>query len=216
MTKKITTMKRRARDFLNEVHCDGRHYGVVNSFDSSCSLGQLTSSSSALKDDVNSLSASGRTALYDSIYHSIGSLANAHYEANRQGIPMAVLTFTDGKENNSSRDVGDVRELIRELNFFPSNNCYFIIAGVGKASDSQMKELCRDGYGLYISASDIDEVFTKFKELLLRLVLKDERAAVKTRKNGKVVKVKGRKRSVGASIKEVDYALNLDCSSSMG
>ena len=216
MTKKLTTMKRRAKGFVDEIHCDSRHYGVVNSFDSSCSLGTLRSSSSDLKADVGKLSAGGQTALYDSVYHSIGSLAKAHYEANRQGIPMAVLTFTDGKENNSSRDIRDVRKLIRDLEFFPSNNCYFIIAGVGDASDRQMRELCRDDYGLYISASDIDEVFDTFKRLLLKLVLKDKRAAVKTRKNGKVVKVKGRKRSVGASIKEVDYALNLDCSGSMG
>ncbi|KPN29275.1 hypothetical protein SY89_03509 [Halolamina pelagica] len=216
MTKKITTMKRRAKGFVDEIHCDGRHYGVVNSFDSSCSLGTLRPSSSSLKSDIRKLSAGGQTALYDSVYHSIGSLAKAHYDADRHGIPMAVLTFTDGKENNSTRGVGDVRKLIRDLEFFPSNNCYFIIAGVGEASETQMQELCRDDYGLYISASDIDEVFSTFKRLLLKLVLKDERAAVKSRKNGKVVKVEGHKRSVGASIKEVDYALNLDCSGSMG
>lgn len=216
MARKIDTMKRRAREFIDEVHCDGRHFGVINSFDSSCSLGALQSSSSGLKSDVNGLSAGGQTALYDSIYHSIRSLAKTHYKANRNGIPMAVLTFTDGKENNSSRSAQDVRELIRDLNFFPKNNCYVIVAGVGNASDREMETLVTNGHGLYISARNIDEVFDQFKKLLLQLVLKEQEAAVKTRKGGKVVRVKETERSVGASIKEVDYALNLDCSGSMG
>jgi hypothetical protein len=216
MTKKITTMKRRAKGFVDEIHRDGRHYRVVNSFDSSCSLGTLRPSSGGLKSDIRRLSPGGRTALCDSVYHSIDPLATAHYDADRHGIPMAVLTFTDGRENNSTRGVRDVRTLISDLEFFPSNNCYFIIAGVGEAPERQMRELCRDDYGLYISASDIEEVFSTFKRLLLKLVLKDERAAVTARENGKVVKVEGRRRSVGASIAAVNYALTLDCSASMG
>lgn len=129
MTKKITTMKRRAKGFVDEIHRDGRHYRAVNSFDSSCSLGTLRPSSGGLKSDIRRLSPGGRTALCDSVYHSIDPLATAHYDADRHGIPMAVLTFTDGRENNSTRGVRDVRTLISDLEFFPSNNCYFIIAG---------------------------------------------------------------------------------------
>lgn len=215
MAKQITTMKRRAKDFVDEIHVPGGHTGIINSFDSSVHIGSAETSPSALKSQIGRLSASGQTALYDSIYHSIGSLATAHYKANRQGIPMAVLTFTDGKENRSNKSVDDVRRLIRESNFFPKNNCYFIIAGVGNASEREMKELCRGGYGLYIDADSIHEVFASFKSILLSKLTERKSVAVQKKRNGKVVRARQTTVKPKAAIKNLDYALNLDCSGSM-
>lgn len=216
MARQITTMKRKAKGFVDEVHFDGGHTGIINSFDSSVSIGTPESSSAALKSQIDRLSAGGQTALFDSVYHSIRLLSTAHYQANRNGIPMAVLTFTDGKENRSDRDVREVRKLIRKLKFFPENNCYFIIAGVGNASEREMRDLCRDGHGLYIDANSIDEVFTSFKRVLSSLVQQRKSASIKARKDGKVVKAKRSQVSRGVAIKKLDYALNLDCSGSMG
>jgi hypothetical protein len=216
MSRKIITMKNGAKEFIDQIHIDGTHTGIVNSFDSSVSLGTLRSSVGPLKSRIDGLSASGQTALYDSIYHSIGSLSEAHYSANRHGIPMAVLTFTDGQENRSKRDVGDVRSLIRKLDFFPSNNCYVIIAGVGNASEQEMKELCRDGYGLYIDANGIDEVFSMFRRVLTSLIRKKKSSAVRIRQDGKIIEAKKSTVTPGVAIKKLDYGLNLDCSASMG
>jgi hypothetical protein len=213
MSTKIDQMKHAAKEFVDEIHIDQAHTGRINTFDSSVHLGPPETSSYPLKSQIADLSSGGTTALFDSVYHSINELANAHYRADRHGRPMAVLTLTDGKDVGSNKHLRDVRRLIRERNFVPNNNCYFFIAGVDDASEREMKEMCRGGYGAYIDANSINAIFKTFKkELTSRIVRK--KTTIGKRSDGKIVRVTTK--DPGMCIKKLDYALNLDCSSSMG
>ncbi|MFY4814601.1 vWA domain-containing protein [Haloarcula sp. AONF1] len=216
MTKNITTLKRKSRAFVDDIHLDGLHWGAINSFDTSYDLREMEHSGSSLKSQVGQLSAGGRTALYDSIDYSIERLCKRHYAADRHGIPMMMLTFTDGKDNESTASIRDVRSTIDRYDFFPSNNCYFVIAGIGDASNSEMRELCADGYGAYLHADDIEAVFEMYKRIVTKLGKQvGRKISVTERPNETKVRLKKFKRRYGA-IFPIDYALNLDCSGSMG
>jgi len=78
MSAKIDQMKYAAKEFVDEIHVDKAHIGRINTFDSSVHLGPPETTNDPLKSQIEDMSAEGETAMFDSIYHSINELANAH------------------------------------------------------------------------------------------------------------------------------------------
>jgi hypothetical protein len=128
---------------------------------------------------------------------------------------MMVLTFTDGK-NTESGSVADVRKTIEQHNFFPQNNCFFAIAGVGDASESCLREICAGGYGLYTHTNDISAIFNLFQLVVQRIAVQVGARFTRVDISGlRVEQLQAFARAYGC-IFPMDYILNLDRSGSMG
>ena len=220
---KISVLKQNAKRFVDTLHVEGLHYGSVNSFNDSTSVGDFTTARSDLKTSISGLKASGNTALYDSIIASVRHLAKAHYGAKRHGIPMLLLTFTDGKENRSKGTITDIHKALERYNFLPANNCFLGIAGVGEAKKSELRSICRpvsgsEGsfkYGKPFYSNDLKAVFDFFLSIVFLAVQQTGSMRIDLRtKDVNLQHVAAFKRIFGR-ITALDYSLNLDRSGSM-
>lgn len=209
-------VKENSQEFVDKLHDDGRHFGAVSEFDDTYSVGDPRKTSSRVKRDLDSLSTGGGTALYDSIIKSVLTIQHARVEENRTAMPALLLTFTDGKENRSEHNLQDVRSAIRKAGFTPRNRCYFAIAGIGDASQQELKDICEGGLGVYTHTDDdIEEAFKLFIAATLAVV-KGRQSYAELRKNeqSKSLKVLIREFE-GVEIMPMEYMLNVDTSGSM-
>jgi hypothetical protein len=214
MSSKMEVLKQEASRFVRELHLEGLHWGCVNSFNSSVNIGEMTTNESEILSQIDRLRSDGNTALFRSISDSISTLCERHHKAGREGVPMMVLTFTDGI-NNEGSSVANVRKSIEEYNFFPDNNCFFAIAGVGQASESVLQDICKESYGLYTHTDKIEEVFTLFKQVVLQIAIQvGTRFQSISTENLHHERLEAFAQTFGA-IFPIDYVLNLDRSYSM-
>ncbi|WP_430504543.1 vWA domain-containing protein [Haloparvum sp. PAK95] len=213
---KMKRVKDNSKDFVDDLHKEGRHFGAVSHFDNSYSVGKPRKTPREVKSDIGSLSTGGRTALYDSIIKSVLTLQKAQVEGGRTGMPALLLTFTDGIENESDAQLEDVREAIRKAGFLPRNRCYFAIAGVGDASQQELRDICKGGLGVYTHTDDdIEEAFKLFIAATLAVVKgRESYAEVKKKAESKSLKVLVRKFEK-IDILPMEYMFNIDTSQSM-
>jgi len=138
-----------------------------------------------------------------------------HFSAGRRGIPMMVLTFTDG-QNNAGSSIEAVRNAIGRWSFFPRNNCFFAIAGVGDADEDALRAICKDGYGLYKHSDDMEEIFALFLQVVMLIAMQVGARVTRAQLEGaRAEKVEAFAR-VFQAVFPLDYTLNLDRSGSMG
>jgi hypothetical protein len=215
-TSKMQQVKDNSREFVDTLHDDGRHIGSVSSFDTSYNVGTPQTEAGKVKRDLRQLSTGGRTALYDSIINSVVTLRRAQIEGGRADMPALVLTFTDGIENESEADLQEVRSAIKQAGFVPRNRCYFAIAGIGDASQQQLREICEGGYGLYTHTDDdIESAFKLFIAATLAVV-RGRQSYAKVRKNEESKSLKMLVREFEKiDILPMEYMLNVDTSKSM-
>ncbi|WP_372478923.1 VWA domain-containing protein [Halomicrobium sp. HM KBTZ05] len=212
---KLSIVKDNSKEFVEKLHREDAHFGAVSEFDSSYSVGAARKDPSKVKSEISALSSGGKTALNDSIIESMKALRHAQL-SGKAPIPALLLTFTDGKENKSSHSLSEVQETIDELGFKPSNGCYFAIAGIGNASQQDLRDICSNGRGIYTHTDDdISEAFALF--------LKATIAVVEGRQSYREIKKKEDKLSLKQlerkfkqiRIVRLQYMLNIDTSGSM-
>lgn len=213
---KMAQVKDYSIDFVDTVHRNGTHFGTISHFNTTYSIGTPRTKADDIISDIKSLSPSGRTALYDSIIKSMHTIQKSRVNQNRTGIPALLLTFTDGIENESHADLDEVRTAIKELGFHPKNRCYFAIAGIGDASQQELRDICDGGLGLYTHADDdIQAAFKLFLIATLAVVYgRESYAEIREHDKGKSLKAIIREFE-GITIGPVEYMLNIDASSSM-
>ncbi|WP_348533359.1 hypothetical protein [Haloarcula marina] len=123
---------------------------------------------------------------------------------------------TAGNQIHEDRSLSEVQETIDELGFKPSNGCYFAIAGIGNASQQDLRDICSNGRGIYTHTDDdISEAFALF--------LKATIAVVEGRQSYREIKKKEDKLSLKqleCKFKQIrivclQYMLNIDTSGSM-
>lgn len=202
--------------FVEKLHKEDRHVGSVSHFNNSYEVGTPRKRASEVTADIKSLSSDGGTALYDSIIQSILTLQHAQTRGHRTEIPALLLTFTDGKENESDASLEDVRKVIRETGFVPRNRCYFAIAGIGRASQQELQDICSGGLGVYTHTDDdIEEAFKLFIAATLAVVKgRESYASMEQNEHSKSLKVLVREFE-GLDILPMEYMLNIDSSGSM-
>lgn len=217
MASKISVLKRESKSFIDDVHIDGKHAGSIVSFNDSVSVYEFSLRGSSIKGAIGDLDASGRTSLYDSIEASVKHMANFQSEQGMMSKPAVVITFTDGKENESANSKSDVQSAIDDISFYPQNGCWHFIVPVGKKVDkSGLRSLCQGDYGAVVDDADsVHDLGTIFKALLIKVgKLAVEKGMVK--KSGNKVEGKAIRKEVDyAKVVPLAYILNLDISSSM-
>jgi len=148
---KMEDAKNSAKNFLELLHySEGDRAGVV-SFSSSVRIDQpFTSNKDNLTSAVDSLSASGWTALYDAIYTAITETAK------ETGV-KAVIVFTDGQENRSTHTKDEV------ISHANSNNIPVYTIGLGSdADEGPLKEIASSTHAFYKfapQASDLEVIY---------------------------------------------------------
>lgn len=212
---KISVVKENSEEFVDRLHKKGTHLGAVSHFDSSYSVGTPHHRPGDVKDDIDALGTGGKTALYDSILASMATLRKAQ-TSGKVPIPALLLTFTDGKENRSDASLEDVQQKIKEIGFVPQNGCYFAIAGIGNASQQELRDICSSGRGLYTHTNDdIKEAFGLFLAATLAVV-RGRKSYSAIRKNEQELSLqKLEKEFTGISVVPMQYMLNIDVSGSM-
>jgi len=213
---KLSVVKDNSKEFVEKLHRENSHLGAISKFDSSYSVGTPRKDPEDVKSDISSLSSGGKTALNDSIIDSMKALRNAQI-SGKAPIPALLLTFTDGKENRSEHSLTDVQETIDDLGFKPSNRCYFAIAGIGSASQQDLKNMCSDGRGLYTHTDDdIQQAFALFLKATLAVV-KGRQSYREIKKNEENLSLKQlERRFTQIRVIPLQYMLNIDTSGSMG
>lgn len=235
--RKIDALAEQMEQFIKEVHLDipgldvdrrskrklakrCGHFGAVNSFasDPSETFSGLTLDPKEVNQAVQKLEPSGRTALFDSIITSIQYVDAKQSKAGRSAEPGVVITMTDGIENESDADLDDVRKVIKGLKFFPRRNDYLFVVGVGDdVNESQLKAICRGGYGAYLHADKMQELGGLFRRKVARQVVKSH-AGTSLRVTQLSDRVRAELGSVYRKEKRLvplTYCLNLDSSKSM-
>jgi Ca-activated chloride channel family protein len=110
---------------------------------------------SVLKAQVSAMEAYGGTALIDGVAAAVEQIQQ---EGSRETI-NAIVVMTDGQENESSRSLDDLRELLDERNGFP---VVLFTIGFGDDVDGGMlQEIARLGGGQFRTAgeTDIEELY---------------------------------------------------------
>jgi Mg-chelatase subunit ChlD len=213
---KMEQVKQNATDFVDALHIEGTHFGAVSQFDSSYTVGQPRSDPGRVTSDISALSTGGQTALYDSIITSMATLQKAQVDGERTAMPALLLTLTDGKENESDATLEEVREAIAKLGFVPQNRCYFAIAGIGDASQQELRDICDGGRGIYTHTDDdIDAAFALFVAATVAVVRGREsyQSIQKNEQQLSVTQLEREFKAIGAM--PMEYMLNIDTSGSM-
>lgn len=217
MAQKIDVLKQESKSFIDDVHIDGKHAGSIVSFDDDVNLYEFSLVGSSIKGAIDDLKASGNTALYDSVDLSVRHMASFQSRQGMMEKPAVVITFTDGKENESSKTKSEVQSTIDRIGFYPRNGCWHFVVPVGsKVNKRNLRSLCTSDYGQVVDDADsVHDLGTVFKALLIKVGKMAVERGMVARKGNKVVK--------GAIEEEIDYIrvvplayiLNLDVSYSM-
>jgi len=106
-------------------------------------------------DQINRMAASGGTALIDAAYNAITDL---QAQADNKAI-NALVVMTDGKENESQRNLNDIRNLI---NSQPNTRLVIFTIGFGNDADEDLlSSMAKIGNGQFRRAdeTDIEELY---------------------------------------------------------
>jgi Mg-chelatase subunit ChlD len=211
----MAIVKDNSKEFVGKLHKEGTHLGAISEFDDGYTVGTPRKQPGTVKSDIRNLSAGGGTALYDSIIESMERLRSAQVTGNIP-LPALLLTFTDGKENRSDASRQELKNTIESLGFKPHNHCYFAIAGIGSASQSELRDICSDGRGIYTHTDDdIEEAFALFLKATIAVVEGRESYAEIRRNEDRLSLRELRRRFKKISVIPLQYMLNIDTSGSM-
>ena len=145
----IADAKTAANTFVDNMATLDR--AAIISFSSSVTINQVfTSDKTALHNAVNSLSASGGTAVYDAIYKAIEELTN------EIGV-KAVIIFTDGQSNSDSHSVQEAIDLAKDKGI----PVYTIGLGAG-VNESILQTIADETGGYYTyapTAADLQQIY---------------------------------------------------------
>lgn len=232
--RKIDVLLLEARKFIAELHIEETHWGGIHTFNSDV-LAWHNGNPNVLDTSKDFLISrlfqipdpSGKTALYDSIIGSLNRLFNVHMSAGRRGIPMMLITFTDGNDEGSKSKISDVRETIKKFNFFPTNNCFMAIVGVGKSVNKDaLADICKSdfehpyGYSQFEHTDSINGLYNLFLQIVIKIgIQKGIIPSNFTFQVGNMIMQTSVLQEVAQQVTNVmpiDYILNLDISGSMG
>lgn len=156
---KLTATKAALKAFLAQIRGDRDRIGIIE-FGSGLKdyslLAPLDDSTRArLEAMIDRMEASGGTALIDAVYAAIAALQ----EENQPDAINAIVVMTDGLENESARQLSDLRVLLRSN---PSLPIVIFTIGFGRdADEAALTEMARIGGGQFRRAdeADIEELY---------------------------------------------------------
>ena len=156
---KLVSTQEALNSFVDQIRGNRDRVGVIefgSGLKSYNLLAEMTDENrSVLKAQVSAMEAYGGTALIDGVAAAVEQIQQ---ECSR-GTINAIVVMTDGQENESSRSLDDLRELLEERNGFP---VVLFTIGFGDDVDGGMlQEIARLGGGQFRTAgeTDIEELY---------------------------------------------------------
>src|SRR5262249_45863123 len=119
----------------------------------------FTSDIKRLRDQLSLRAAEGATALYDGLYLGLSQVKAGHHPK------QAVLLITDGEDNHSRYNRGDIREIVRE------SNAQIYVLDLGRALVDDLAEMT-GGHSYRVSVNDLEDTCEKIaRELKSQYVI---------------------------------------------
>ena len=175
MEKKIGFARDAAAKFL-ETGTPEDEYFLVEFANRAQIAEGFTSDIKRLRDSLALKPAEGSTALYDAIYLGLAQLKRG------QNPKKALLLITDGEDNHSRYNRGDIREFIREA------DAQIYVIDMGRALLGDLAELT-GGHSYHASVNDLEDTCEKIAlELKSQYVIGYE--STNTNKDGKYRKIR--------------------------
>lgn len=162
-SSKMANAKQAANAFIDEIVKTEGNATEITSFDDYVYNRQpFTADATLLTSAVNSLSPDGETALYDALYWAL-------QRTNLKSGSRVVIAFTDGAENASRYNQGDVVELSKQTGI------PVYLVGVGDSVDrSSLSSLATSCNGQYYDASATD--LAQALQQIYRSIYDDQRS----------------------------------------
>jgi Ca-activated chloride channel family protein len=177
MEKKINFARDAAAKFL-ETGTPEDEYFLVEFANRAKIAEGFTSDIKRLRDSLAFKPAEGSTALYDAIYLGLAQLKRG------QNPKKALLLITDGEDNHSRYNRGDIREFIREA------DAQIFVIDMGRALLGDLAELT-GGHSYHASVDDLQDTCEKIAlELKSQYVIGYE--STNMSKDGKYRKIRVR------------------------
>ena len=173
---KLSNAKSAADNFIDILAQQAQNHIGLSTFESTGTLDSgLTSSFATVKNEVNSISASGGTCVQCGINKANQEIA-AH---KRQGYKNAVILLTDGRANHvegNSREVNTATAEQAALDAAASghsaNGTVYYTIGLGNDVNSDfLTKLAEDNGGQYYfspTTDDLNAIYTQISEILAR------------------------------------------------
>ena len=177
MEKKLDFAKHAAARFLETGTPDDEYFLVE--FANRAKLAEgFTTDISRLRDKLAFKPAEGSTALYDAIYLGLAELKRG------QNPKKALLLITDGEDNHSRYNRGDIREFVREA------DAQIFVIDMGRALLGDLAEMT-GGHSYHTNVDDLEDTCEKIGlEIKNQYIIGYE--STNTTKDGKYRKVRVR------------------------
>ena len=156
---KLTRTKAALTSFVGQIKGEKDRVGIVEFGSGTKSFTPLRVLDENARNDtlnqINQMTASGGTALVDAVYNAITDL---QAQGDTKAI-NAIVVMTDGKENESQRNLSDIRNLINS-----NSNTRLVIFTIGFGSDADvdlLTNMAQIGNGQFRRAdeTDIEELY---------------------------------------------------------
>jgi len=161
--EKLENAQAALRTFIGQIHSDQERVGMVlfaSTVYNIVDLGELGQNRQVLLSKVDSLTASGNTALLDAVRAAYVRLQRLN---DRERI-NAIVAMTDGKENNSNVRLRDLVREIREGNQKGVPVVIFCIA-YGEDADYDVLEALAEASGGQVRKGDLETIRNLYKIL---------------------------------------------------
>jgi Ca-activated chloride channel homolog len=177
MEKKLDFAKHAAARFLETGTPDDEYFLVE--FANRAKLAEgFTTDISRLRDRLAFKPAEGSTALYDAIYLGLAELKRG------QNPKKALLLITDGEDNHSRYNRGDIRDFVREA------DAQIFVIDMGRALLGDLAEMT-GGHSYHTSVDDLEDTCEKIAlEIKNQYIIGYE--STNTTKDGKYRKLRVR------------------------
>jgi Ca-activated chloride channel homolog len=177
MEKKLDFAKHAAARFLETGTPDDEYFLVE--FANRAKLAEgFTTDISRLRDRLAFKPAEGSTALYDAIYLGLAELKRG------QNPKKALLLITDGEDNHSRYNRGDIRDFVREA------DAQIFVIDMGRALLGDLAEMT-GGHSYHTSVDDLEDTCEKIAlEIKNQYIIGFE--STNTTKDGKYRKLRVR------------------------
>jgi len=151
---KIQQAKDAADNFLKMVNYKSGDKIEIISFSDSVNInGTFSSDENTLKNCIDGLSTGSATAFYDSLYTAL-------METNKQNGHKCIIAFTDGKDNRSHYNKGDIINLSKKLSI------PIYVIGIGEdVNQVDLTDLAKETKGYYKFVSDINDIGNIYKDV---------------------------------------------------
>jgi len=147
MQKKLDFAKRAAARFLETGTPDDEYFLVEFANRAKLTEG-FTTDINRLRDKLAFKPAEGSTALYDAIYLGLAELKRG------QNSKKALLLITDGEDNHSRYNRGDIRDFVREA------DAQIFVIDLGRALLGDLAEMT-GGHSYHASVDDLEDTCEK-------------------------------------------------------